>query len=256
MGWQYPRYLQSLELMTDRVLHRDVHPFSVPSLSNLKLSFRSHVTILVGENGSGKSTLIEAIAALCRLPISGGGKADYGSTHGPKQTSAFADALRPNFRERPRDAYFFRGEYSAHFASLLDQRNADPDFRETGDPYALYGGKSLHVRSHGEGFLTLMNERIGNRGLFLLDEPESALSPQRQLALLALLADRIRSEETQFIIATHSPILMTLPDAQILLLEGDTIKQVAFEDTDHYRITKAVLNSPASFWKHLSPPRE
>ena len=154
------------------------------------------------------------------------------------------------FRQQPRDAYFFRGEISAHFASLLDQRRADPDF--WGDPYASYGGTSLHTRSHGEGYLTLMNERIGHDGIYLLDEPEAALSPQRQLALLAVLADRLQAGTSQFIIATHSPILMTIPGAEILLIEGTTISPVPLEDTEHYQVTKAVLQNPASFWKHLS----
>jgi predicted ATPase len=204
---------------------------------------------LVGENGSGKSTLIEGIASVCRLPVSGGGRQDLSAQHGPRGETSLAAALRPRFRQQPRDAYFFRGEFSAHFASLLDQRRDDPDF--WGDPYASYGGKSLHSRSHGEGYLTLMNERIGEDGIYLLDEPEAALSPQRQLALLALLADRLRVDSTQFIIATHSPILMTLPGAEILLINGALISPTPLEETEHYQVTKAVLQNPSQFWKHL-----
>ena len=196
-----------------------------------------------------KSTLLEGLASVCRLPLSGGGRSNLAARHGPRDETSLRAALRPRFREQPRDAYFFRGEFSAHFASLLDQRQADPDF--WGDPYSSYGGKSLHTRSHGEGYLTLMNERIGEDGIYLLDEPEAALSPQRQLALLAILADRLTAGKTQFLVATHSPILMTIPGAEILLIDGASISPVPLEDTEHYQVTKAVLQNPASFWKHL-----
>jgi predicted ATPase len=244
-----PPYLIGLELVADRVPDFEQHPFSVPCVRALDLAFRSQVTFLIGENGSGKSTLLEGIATLCRLPLSGGGRQDLAAHHGPRSATALGDALRPRFRQRPRDAYFFRGEFSAHFASLLDQRRADPDF--LGDPYASYGGKSLHARSHGEGYLTLMSERIGDDGIYLLDEPEAALSPQRQLALLSVLADRLKVGTTQFIIATHSPILMTVPGAEILLIDGESIAPIPLEDTEHYQITKSMLQNPMAFWKHL-----
>jgi predicted ATPase len=243
-------YLLGVTLLPERVSSFDVHPFSVPSVRALDVSFTSCVTFLVGENGSGKSTVLEGIAALCRLPITGGGRSDIaGRADLEHEAAPLASALRPRFRRRPRDAYFFRGEYSAQFATLLDQRKADPDF--TGNPYRYYGGRSLHTRSHGEGYLTLMNERIGDSGLYLLDEPEAALSPQRQLALMALIAARVQGGSTQFIIATHSPILMTIPGAEILLLNGASIQQVRLEETEHFQITKAVLENPGVFWKHL-----
>jgi predicted ATPase len=248
---QRPHYLLGVQLVAERVSDFEQHPFSVPCIRSLDLAFHSRTTFLVGENGSGKSTLLEGIASVLRLPLSGGGRQDLAAQHGPRRDTPLAAALRPRFRQRPSDAYFFRGEFSAHFASLLDQREADPDFR--GDPYSSYGGKSLHARSHGEGYLTLMNERIGQDGIYLLDEPEAALSPQRQLALLAILADRMNAGASQFIIATHSPILMTIPGAEILLIDGSSITPVALEDTEHYQVTKAVLQNPGSFWKHLMP---
>jgi predicted ATPase len=137
----------------------------------------------------------------------------------------------------------------AHYGQLLAAREVDPDF--LGDPYARYGGKPILAQSHGEGFLAIMQNRIG-KGLYLLDEPEAALSPQRQLVLMALLAARAR-EGAQFIIATHSPILMTIPGAHILQIEGANITRVALEDTDHFQITKSVLENPAAFWRHLVP---
>jgi predicted ATPase len=133
---------------------------------------------------------------------------------------------------------------------LLDARNTDPDFRAGGDPYARYGGQSLHTRSHGEAFLAILQNRIRS-GLLLFDEPESALSPQRQLVLLAQISMLAATGKSQFIIATHSPILLTFPGAQILSFDGDALRPTALEDTSHFQITKGILQNPAVYWKHL-----
>lgn len=242
-----PPYLQRITLRPERVANRHEHPFSLPIVHSLDLEFRASVTFLIGENGCGKSTLLEAIAGSLLLPLSGGGTADRGLQHGPRRTSKLADAVRLAFRRRPMDSYFFRGEYASQFGELLDERRDDPDFR--GDPYARYGGKSLLVQSHGEGFLGIMRERIED-GLYLLDEPEVALSPKRQLALMSLLAARARAG-AQFIVATHSPMLMTVPNAEILEIADGRIDRVALEATDHYQLTRAVLANPEAFWRHL-----
>lgn len=242
-----PPYLVRVHLK-EHAGESDEYPFSLPIVRGLDIEFASPVTFFVGENGTGKSTLIEAIAALCRLPVSGGGRNELSGTHGPETFSPLAGALRPSFRKRPSDAYFLRAEFQAHFASLLDERKADPDF--WGDPYARYGGRSLHTRSHGEAFLAILQNRIRS-GLLLFDEPESALSPQRQLALLAQMSMLVATGTSQFIIATHSPILLTFPGAQILAFDGDAIQQVCLEDTSHFQITKGILQNPAVYWKHL-----
>ena len=228
------------------------YPFNLPLIRRLDIEFTSPVTYFVGENGTGKSTVIEAIAALCRLPVSGGSRNELSGSHGPDTSSPLAPALRPVFRQQPSDAYFLRAEFQAHFASLLDQRKADPDFPD--DPYARYGGRSLHTRSHGEAFLAIMQNRIRS-GLLLLDEPESALSPQRQLALLAQMWMAVTARRSQFIIATHSPILLTFPGAQILSFDGDALQTIALEDTAHFQITKGILQNPAVYWKHLQETR-
>jgi predicted ATPase len=119
-----------------------------------------------------------------------------------------------------------------------------------GDPYARYGGRSLHTRSHGEAFLAILQNRIRS-GLLLFDEPESALSPQRQLALLAQMSMLTATGKSQFIIATHSPILLTFPGAQILSFDGDVLRPTFLEDTSHFQITKGILQNPAVYWKHL-----
>jgi len=141
----------------------------------------SAVTFFVGENGTGKSTVIEAIAALCRLPVSGGSRNELSAHHGPDESSPLASALRPSFRRRPRDGYFLRAESFFNVATYLDIMRT-----EQGGAGALapYGGRSLHEQSHGESFLALMTHRFQGQGLYILDEPEAALSPKKQLLML------------------------------------------------------------------------
>ncbi len=174
-------FLSRVVSVPERLEGRSGFPFDLPFVPSLALELESAVTFFVGENGSGKSTLLEAIADLCRLPVSGGGPNERGLQHGPEAESPLAPALRPGFRRQPRDGFFLRAEFHAHFASLLEARAED---RWSGDPYARYGGKSLHRQSHGESFLALIQHRLTG-GMLLLDEPEAALSPQRQLVLLA-----------------------------------------------------------------------
>jgi predicted ATPase len=241
-------YLIGVSVVPDRIRPEGGYPFTLPFVRELDLRLESPVTFFVGENGTGKSTLIEAIASLCRLPVSGGGRNELAGRHGPDAMSPLAPALRPAFRRRPPDAYFLRAEFQAHFASLLDARREDPEF--LGDPYGRYGGQSLHTRSHGEAFLAILQHRI-KAGLFLLDEPESALSPQRQLVLLAHMWDRVSAGKSQFIVATHSPILLTFPGADLVTFDGGTLARVTLEDTSHYQITRGILHNPGSYWKHL-----
>jgi predicted ATPase len=224
-------------------------PFNLLFVAGLDLTIQNPVTFFVGENGTGKSTLIEAVAALCRFPVSGGGRSELGENHGPERESLLATVLRPSFYQQPRDGYFLRAEFQGHFASLLDARSLDPDFLE--NPYGRYGGRSLHTRSHGEAFLAVLQNRFGE-GLFLLDEPESALSPHRQLALLALMHDLVETGKSQFLIATHSPILMTYPGAQIIAFDDGPLNVTALEDTSHYQITRGILEKPGIYWKHLT----
>jgi predicted ATPase len=243
-----PPFLERVSIIEDRVPSFEAWPFSLPYIRNLALEFKAAVTFFVGENGSGKSTLLEAIVQRCGLPVSGGGKTETADRHGPENGNILAPALRASFIKRPKDGFFVRAEFLAHFASLLEQREADPDF--AADPYSRYGGRSLHTRSHGEAFLALVRHRIQS-GVILMDEPESALSPQRQLSLLTLMADMVRQGNVQFIIATHSPILLTFPDADIVTFDRAELPLIRLEDTSHFQITRDVLASPKRFWRHL-----
>ena len=227
---------------------RERFPFNLPWIEELDLEFPNAVTFFVGENGSGKSTLLEAIAGISGFPVWGGGRNDLSDQFGPEQESELAQAMYPHFRKRPRDGYFFRAEYYAQFASLLDARKRNKEFK--GDPYGRYGGQSLHTRSHGESFLALLESRLTD-GLFLLDEPESALSPKRQLALMAMMVRRIKEGKSQFIIATHSPILMTYPGATVVNFDSPSLESIDFQQSEHYLLTKGILDHPEQYWKHL-----
>ncbi|MCC6527865.1 MAG: AAA family ATPase [Polyangiaceae bacterium] len=241
-------YLRRLSLRPEKVPADAGFPFDLPFVRDLDLAFGTAVTFFVGENGSGKSTLVEAIAELCRLPVAGGSRNELSDAHAPHRRSELAPALRASFARTPRDGYFFRAEFLAHFASLLEQRGQDPDF--LGDPYARYGGRSLHMRSHGEAFLEVFLG-WGRPGIVLMDEPESALSAQRQLTLLAHMAKLVAGGDVQFVVATHSPILLTFPDATILGFDDGRIAPVALEQTAHYQITKGILDAPERYWQHL-----
>lgn len=183
----------------------------------------------------------------------GGGRNELPDAHGPHLRSELAPALRASFARKPPDGYFFRAEFQAHFASLLEQRRQDPDF--LGSPFTRYGGASLHTRSHGEAFLVMLVSWM-HPGMVIMDEPEAALSPQRQLTLLARMARLGAGGGVQFVVATHSAILLTLPGATIVSFDGGQLKEVGLEETPHYQITRGILESPARYWKHLMRDEE
>lgn len=248
-----PPFLQRIYLRENAELARDRFPGNLPFVPTLDLKFTSNITFFVGENGSGKSTVMEAIADLCGLPPGGGGRNELADLKAPHARSELAPLLRAAFRRKPRDGYFFRAEFQAHFASLLEQRRADPDF--LGDPYERYGGRSLHTRSHGEAFLEVFSAWL-NPGIILMDEPEAALSPQRQLALLGSMAKLVERGAVQFIVATHSPIILTFPNAVLFSFDDGHIEATRLEDTSHYQITKGILDAPERYWRHLSDDEE
>lgn len=246
-------FLRQVYLRPGAELRENHFPGTLPFLQGFDLQFEAPVTIFVGENGSGKSTVVEALAELSGLPVGGGGRNDLADLKVPQTRSELAPFLRAAFAKKPRHGYFFRAEFQAHFATLLEERKADPDF--TGDPYARYGGRSLHTRSHGEAFLSVLSSWM-TPGLILMDEPESALSPQRQLSLLVQISRLVRDGGTQFIIATHSTILMTYPGASLLSFDGSGIRPTKLEDTPHFQITKGLLDHPERYWKHLLSEEE
>ncbi len=242
-------YLRAVRLVRDRVRDFKVYPFSIPSIQSFdELELDAKVTFLIGENGSGKSTLIEAIAVLAGFNAEGGSKNFRFGTR--RSESCLHEFMRPvRGHRRPRDGFFLRAESYFNVATEIERLDGEPS---GGAPIiSSYGGVSLHEQSHGESFLALATHRFGGNGLYILDEPEAALSPQRQLTLLSIINELVEERASQFVIATHSPILMAYPKALIYRLAPNGIGRVAYEDTEHYRITRDFLNSPERYFKSL-----
>lgn len=218
----------------------------MPAIRKLEsLHFESPVTFFVGENGSGKSTLLEAIAYQCGFNTAGGGRNNAHEVDASH--TDLGDFIRLSWLPKMTQGFFLRAESFYHFASHLDQlAKEDPTFN-----YQGYGGRSLHQQSHGESFLSLFLNRFGGKGIYLLDEPEAALSPARQLAFLRIIHQLVSSENAQFIIATHSPILLGYPKAKIFSFDSAPITSVNYEDTEHYQITKSFLNRTDKFLEDL-----
>jgi len=214
------------------------------------LEFHRDVTFLIGENGSGKSTILEAIAVAMEFGAQGGtGNFSMDDAAGLSQLHRHIRAKR-SF-QRPKDRYFLRAESFYNVGKYLEDLAADPEARTSrGEVFRRYGGKSLHHRSHGESFMSLIVDAFGGKGLYILDEPEAALSPSRQLAALVRINDLV-NDESQFIIATHSPILMSYPHSRIYLFDEGGSREVAFAETEHYQITKDFLNNYPKRLKHL-----
>ncbi|MFA6066086.1 MAG: AAA family ATPase [Candidatus Babeliaceae bacterium] len=234
------------------VIDVNKYPFSLPIIKNLQeIEFPTQVTFFIGENGSGKSTILEAIAYKAGFGIEGGSKnINFATTHqnAYNGTQNLADAFTLSWRSKPanQNGYFFRAESFFNIANYIDEL-AKEDFKA----YASYGGKSLHAQSHGESFLAFFNNRLGDGGFFILDEPEAALSPQRQLSLLAIMHKICKNPHSQFIIATHSPILLAYPNATIYSCDSDTLTKIAYTDAQHYKITKQFLDNPDRYLHHL-----
>ena len=225
----------------------DAYPFCLDLIKNFKtIKFNHQVTFFVGENGSGKSTLLEAIAHKAGFGLEGGSKNISFKTARDityDGVCALADQLTLSWRQKVKDGYFFRAESFYNLASYID---------ELVDGYGPYGGKSLHHQSHGESFFAFFRNRVGAGGFYIFDEPEAALSPQRQLALLSVIHQQCAANmNTQFIIATHSPLLLAYPDAPIYSCDGGALHKIAYEDTEHYRVTKQFLDNPGLYLRHL-----
>ncbi|WP_319381273.1 AAA family ATPase [Thiomicrorhabdus sp.] len=241
-------YLQKIALKRESVDSFDCYPFSIPAIRELVcLEFGREVTIFVGENGSGKSTLLEAIAVGMGFNAEGGSRNFHFDTRSTHSELHRFIRLTKSFKKH-RDGFFLRAESFYNVATNIDELDEAPGF---GPPIRnSYGGKSLHKQSHGESFLSLLVERFYGRGLYILDEPEAALSPTRQLAVLSRMHQLIK-QDSQFILATHSPILLAYPGALIYQIDQSGIYPIRYEDTEHYEVTKAFLNHPQPMLREL-----
>jgi predicted ATPase len=215
------------------------YPFNVRAFSHgIDVAFRSRVTFFVGENGSGKSTLLEAIAECCGFNPEGGNRDHHRAVFAER--SPFAQTLRLSWLPKVTEGFFMRAESFYNFATYIEGVS---DLR-------AYGGKSLHQQSHGESFISLFANRF-EQGIYILDEPEAALSPQRQLTFLKIIHDLTTPGHAQFLVATHSPIILSYPGAVLFSLDGDAIQEIDYRETKHFLITRDFLNSPERFFKHL-----
>jgi predicted ATPase len=242
-------YLLAVELLKDHVRSFDEYPYALPAVQNLGvLEFHPKVTFFVGENGSGKSTLLEAIAVAWGFNAEGGSKNfNFRTYHSVVSDLHNALRLTRGIR-RAKDGYFLRAESYFNVASQIDRLDDEPG--PGGKIIGAYGGKSLHNQSHGESFFALLLHRMRGEGLYILDEPEAALSPSRQMAMLARMHDLIQ-DNSQFIIATHSPIIMAYPDAQIWQITTAGIEKIEYEETEHFKVTRSFLNRPNAMLKTL-----
>lgn len=268
-------HLQNMVFQPPDESRRAGFPFSVPAIAALagaELAFDTEVTFLIGENGSGKSTLLEALACAARSIAVGSESVEHDPTLAAVRS--LADRLRLRWRKKTRRGFFMRAEdffgYARRMRQMLEELEAEmravderddisPDGKAYGRmPYAREigalrrrYGEGLDFASHGESFFTLFRSRFVPDGLYLLDEPEAPLSPTRQLALLSMLKEMVEQQGAQFIIATHSPILMAFPGARIYCFDEGQVRSVAYGDVEHVRITRDFLQAPERFLRHL-----
>ncbi|MET0266036.1 MAG: AAA family ATPase [Duganella sp.] len=234
------QYVSQVRLQRDGSEQSDRYPFSLPAIRHLEvLDLHRKVTFLVGENGSGKSTLLEAMAVAFGFNPEGGSKNFSFGTRASHSELHRHLRMAKGFRQ-PRDGFFLRAESFFNLATEIENLDSQP-----GGPPVInsYGGISLHEQSHGESFWSLLMHRFGGKGFYILDEPEAALSPQRQLALLARIHELV-NDDSQFVIATHSPILMAYPDACIYACSGEGIHKVAYRDTEHFQVMHDFMVNP------------
>ena len=230
-------FLLHAEIISEKVADWSAYPYNIPAVSKLgRLELDPHVTFFVGENGSGKSTLIEAIAVRAGFNPEGGTK-NFTSRSRPSESSLHEALRLARGAKREQGGFFLRAETMFNVSTEAEG-------------YRAYGWDDLHAKSHGESFLWVINNRFRDRSLFILDEPEAALSPTRQLALLARMHQLIAGG-SQFIISTHSPMLLAYPNAKILVLDRDGITATRYQDTEHYAVTKSFLQDPDATLKRL-----
>lgn len=260
-------FIRSFTINTER---QHPFPFNIPAVRYARaISLDQAVTVFVGDNGCGKSTLLESLALVLDVPLTGG---YIGSHPGFEAARAIQPYLEIDWRRQTKKGYFFRAEDFSDFVNSVEREQnkirqdlADLQgkvdeaiIRQMSDSmnFSLREmrrkyGDNMQAFSHGEAYLTILQTRIGEKGVYLLDEPEAALSPLKQLSLIGFMLEAIKDKNVQFILSTHSPILMGFPEAVIYEIQEEGMKSVAYKETDHYRITKTFLDNPDYYLRHL-----
>lgn len=234
--------------MREKIDDFDKYPFALDVIRQLdSIKFHPKVTFIIGENGTGKSTLLEAIAIAYGFNPEGGTKNFQFSTRNSHSELYKYIRLVKGYR-RPKDGFFLRAESYFNLGTEIEKLDEEP----LGGPPIInsYGKRSLHEQSHGESFSSLMKYRFSGEGFYILDEPEAALSPIRQMAMLTRMHELV-NKQSQFIIATHSPIILSYPEADIYEIINGKIYKSSYEETEHFSITRDFLNSPNLFLESL-----
>jgi predicted ATPase len=260
-------FLKSFSINTEK---KNPFPFNIAAVKWAKqINLNPKVTIFIGDNGCGKSTLLETIALKLNLPLIGGVIKFHAGFEAARILQPYAEI---EWKRQTTKGFFFRAEDFSDFVNSVEneQRKIGEDLRELRDVvddniikemsenmnYSLFRmrkdyGENMQAFSHGEAYLKILQTRIGDKGIFLLDEPEAALSPLKQLSLIFLVVEILKNKNTQFIISTHSPILMGIPQAWIYEIKEESMERVSYKETDHYRITSTFLNDPDHYLRHL-----
>ncbi|MBP7331439.1 MAG: AAA family ATPase [Firmicutes bacterium] len=233
------QYIRYIELDRDNVPSFSEYPFNLPAIRDLQsLSFHPKVTFIIGDNGSGKSTILESIAVAYGFNAEGGTKNfNFTSRATHSDLNNFMRVVKGT--KKPRNGFFLRAESFYNFASNIDDLDREMSF---GPPLIeSYGGRSLHEQSHGESFFAVFLNKFSGEGIYILDEPEAALSPSRQMSMLSRMHELV-CEGSQFIIATHSPIVMAYPESLIYQIR-EGFEKVSYEETEHYQVMSSFLNN-------------
>jgi predicted ATPase len=243
-------FIKSVSLKKELIGSFDEYPFCLPAVKSLDgLKFHPKVTYIIGENGTGKSTILESIATAYGFNPEGGSR-NFTFSTADSHSGLFSFIRLVKGARRPKDGFFLRAESYYNVATYIDQLDSEmsygPQIKNS------FGGKSLHEQSHGESFFSLFQHRLRGNGMYIFDEPEAALSPMRQLSFIARMHDLIETG-SQFIIATHSPVIMAYPESYIYEI-GDGIKKVSYEETEHYQIMKSFINNREKMLRELMLP--
>lgn len=242
-------YLKKISFNWNKISNTNKYPFNIPAIRSVSSIDTNHnVIFFVGENGSGKSTLLEAVAYKCGFSIKGGSK--NAIINSDLDDLSLDSIITLSWMPKITNGFFLRAETLFDYAEYLEELASDP-YVSRGDVYASYGGKELYAQSHGESFFSLFEHRFKKKGIYILDEPEAALSPQHQLAFLRRLHQLEKESKSQFIIATHSPILMAYPNAVIYSFDNEKISRISYEESEHYQLTRDFLNNKERYFKYL-----